>query len=210
MLTVYTGDYNAIKQTIATLADQNHVPVVYSTDIFNDLRTSRGLFFKPSLLYFLFTPDMFKDKETIENFINLCNKKKTIVVCIYETIDKRSVFYKAIGKNIIELHGDNKTKEEIVFKQLGIKSADIKQYIQKISEKDKLEYDFKSISKMLAKNDLEAFAKVPYNMIINVLYNVYYIGSKNKILAGKLINEVMQGKITADIAIKYFLLYYIR
>lgn len=210
MLIVYTGDYTAIKQTIEDKAKENNMPIHYSTDIFNDVKVSMGMFFKPSLIYFVFVPELFKDKETIEQFIALCDNKKTIVICIYETIDKRSSFYKTISKNIIEVQGNKTTKEETVFKQLGIKPADIKQYMQNIAESNVLDYDFKTISKILSKNDLEAFAKIPLNKIINVLYNVYYIGSKNKILAGKLINEVMQGKMTADIAIKYFLLYYIR
>lgn len=201
MLTIYTGDYKTIKETIQS---SSNLPLLYSTNILKDLKFNTGLFTKPAVYYFLYFADQFKTKEEIKLLLKYSNKIN--VLCIYETIDKRSIFYKELKQCIKEIKASKQSKS--LLDHYKIDKSEKEKYIKGLSVKN--DYDYRIVTKMLSANNLKYFADIPASKIITVLYNVYYIRSKNKVLAGKLINEVMQGKMTADIAIKYFLLYYIR
>lgn len=137
------GDKKLIKQKIQQLADG--MEIKYSRNIFSDLSRQYGLFFKPSLLYFIFDPTDFNNKDKVETFIKLTEKAK--VVCIIETpLDKRSSFYKVFNKRIETLGTIQKEKTLDEKVQDFINNIET---IQDIDEKEavsflyKLFYNFK-------------------------------------------------------------------
>ena len=60
-----------------------------------------GLFYEPTLFYFLYDKELFKDKETIDNFIKFAESTDSIIVCIIEEeLDKKTIVYKKLKQYI--------------------------------------------------------------------------------------------------------------
>lgn len=95
MLKIFVGDYNKIKQHIKNAQ--------YIKDIVQELQHNKGLLKKQyNIAYFIFDAKIFNNKETIETFIEKTTTDKTTYICIAETIDKKSMFYKKTKQYIKE------------------------------------------------------------------------------------------------------------
>ena len=99
MLKIFTGDYNKIKQHIEKQYNNAH----YTKDIVNEIQHNKGLLKIPNnTIYFIYDAKLFSNKETIESFIKRTTETKTTYMCIAETIDKKSAFYKKTKQYIKE------------------------------------------------------------------------------------------------------------
>ena len=174
MIKIYTGDKKLIKQKIQQLA--NGMEIKYSRNILSGLSKQYGLFFKPSLFYFIFDPSDFNNKDKTETFIKLAEKAKSHVVCIIETpLDKRSSFYKSFNKRIETLGS-----------------------IQKEKTLDEKVQDFI--------NNIETITNVDEKEAVSFLYKLFYnFRYNNREAAGYCINLVLTGKIKTDLILKLFL-----
>ena len=99
MLQILIGDYNKIKQHI----EKQYNNVHYTKDIVNEIQHNKGMLKKQyNAVYFIYDAKLFNNKETIESFIKITIADKTTYICIAETIDKKSSFYKQTKQYIKE------------------------------------------------------------------------------------------------------------
>lgn len=104
MLQILIGDYNKIKQYLEKQYNNTH----YTNDIAQELQRNKGLLKKQyNAVYFIYDAKLFNNKETIEAFLNKTTADKTTYICIAETIDKKSSFYKQTKQYIKEFKLDN-------------------------------------------------------------------------------------------------------
>lgn len=96
MLKIYSGDRNAILEELKSF----NTPIRYSSDASKE--RGFGLFSNNGITYFLLANTSIDTLKRLET-------SKNKYVCIAETIDKRSAFYKTYGKKIIYIK--NKTIE---------------------------------------------------------------------------------------------------
>ena len=117
MLKIYAGTVNNIKPKLKELATKHKLTQIkFTKNILSE--KLYGLFYTPSVYYFLYNKELFSDKDSIKRFVDYCNNTNSLIVCIIEeTIDKKSSFYKQLKNEIIEVGSGNKTidhKEEIL------------------------------------------------------------------------------------------------
>lgn len=106
MLKIFIGDYNKIKQHIEKQYNNAH----YTKDIVNEIQHNKGMLKKQyNVVYFIYDSKLFSNKETIESFIKRTTETKTTYICIAETIDKKSSFYKQTKQYIKYFKLDNNT-----------------------------------------------------------------------------------------------------
>ena len=99
MFQIFIGDYTKIKQHITEQYNNTH----YTNDIAQELQRNKGLLKKQyNAVYFIYDAKLFNNKETIESFIKRTTADKTTYICIAETIDKKSAFYKQTKQYIKE------------------------------------------------------------------------------------------------------------
>ena len=99
MLKVFIGDYKQIKQHIT----KQYKDIHFANDIVTELQHNKGLLKKQyNAVYFIYDAKLFNNKETIESFIKITIADKTTYICIAETIDKKSAFYKQTKQYIKE------------------------------------------------------------------------------------------------------------
>ena len=99
MFQIFIGDYKQIKQHITKQYNKIH----YTKDIMRELQHNKGLLKKQyNAVYFIYDAKLFNNKETIEAFLNKTTADKTTYICIAETIDKKSAFYKQTKQYIME------------------------------------------------------------------------------------------------------------
>ena len=94
MLRIYQGDLKTIKEEIEKLFRNSKVSKLkFSKNIMSE--KFHGLFYEPTLFYFLYDKEFFKDKEIIDNFIKFAESTDSIIVCIIEEeLDKKTIIYK--------------------------------------------------------------------------------------------------------------------
>ena len=94
MLKIYQGDIKLVKKEIEKLFRNSKVSKLkFSKNIMSE--KFHGLFYEPTLFYFLYDKELFKDKETIDNFIKFAESTDSIIVCIIEEeLDKKTIVYK--------------------------------------------------------------------------------------------------------------------
>ena len=106
MLQILIGDYTKIKQYII----KQYKDIHFSSDIVIELQHNKGLLKKQyNAVYFIYDSKLFSNKETIESFIKRTTETKTTYICIAETIDKKSSFYKQTKQYIKDFKLDNNT-----------------------------------------------------------------------------------------------------
>lgn len=106
MLKVFIGDYKQIKQHIT----KQYKDIHFANDIVTELQHNKGLLKKQyNAVYFIYDAKLFNNKETIEAFLNKTTADKTTYICIAETIDKKSSFYKQTKQYIKDFKLDNNT-----------------------------------------------------------------------------------------------------
>ena len=99
MFQIFIGDYTKIKQHIT----KQYNKIRYTKDIVRELQHNKGLLKKQyNAVYFIYDAKLFNNKETIEAFLNKTTADKTTYICIAETIDKKSAFYKQTKQYIKE------------------------------------------------------------------------------------------------------------
>ena len=99
MFQIFIGDYKQIKQHITKQYNKIH----YTNNIVQELQHNKGLLKKQyNAVYFIYDAKLFNNKETIEAFLNKTTADKTTYICIAETIDKKSAFYKQTKQYIME------------------------------------------------------------------------------------------------------------
>lgn len=99
MLHIFTGDYKQIKQYLKIPNKDIH----FASNIVTELQRNKGLLKIPNnAVYFSYDAKLFNNKETIEAFLNKTTADKTTYICIAETIDKKSAFYKQTKQYIKE------------------------------------------------------------------------------------------------------------
>ena len=104
MFQIFIGDYKQIKQHITKQYNKIH----YTKDIAQELQRNKGLLKKQYLkipnnaVYFIYDAKLFNNKEPIQAFLNKTTADKTTYICIAETIDKKSAFYKQTKQYIKE------------------------------------------------------------------------------------------------------------
>ena len=111
MLRIYQGDLKTIKEEIEKLFRNSKVSKLkFSKNIMSE--KFHGLFYEPTLFYFLYDKELFKDKETIDNFIKFAENTDSIIVCILEEeeLDKKTIAYKKLKQYIEEIN-NTKTKK---------------------------------------------------------------------------------------------------
>ena len=110
MLKVYIGNLVSIKYKIKELASKNNISKIkFSKNIMSE--KFHGLFYKPTLFYFLYDKELFKDKDSIDNFIKFAESTDSIIVCILEEeLDKKTSVYKKLKQYIEEIN-NTKTKK---------------------------------------------------------------------------------------------------
>ena len=110
MLKIYQGDIKLVKKEIEKLFRKSKVSKMkFSKNIMSE--KFHGLFYEPTLFYFLYDKELFKDKETIDNFIKFAENTDSIVVCILEEeLDKKTIVYKKLKQYIEEIN-NTKTKK---------------------------------------------------------------------------------------------------
>ena len=86
MLKVLVGNYAKCKSKIGTAR--------FTNDIFNEFDTCLFSLDSNDSVYFLYSKDMFVDKQSVIKFIELATKSNKQIYCIADTIDKKSSFYK--------------------------------------------------------------------------------------------------------------------
>lgn len=109
MLKVYIGNLTSIKYKLKELASKNNISKIkFSKNIMNE--KLYGLFYKPTLFYFLYDKELFKDKDSIDNFIKFAESTDSIIVCILEEeLDRKTIIYKKLKQYIEEIN-NTKTK----------------------------------------------------------------------------------------------------
>lgn len=176
-LRLFTGEKKLIKKQIEELAKEYNMKVKYSKNIFYDLSKQYGLFFTPSLLYFIFDPKEISDKDSVSKLKELVGKSKVPVVCVIETtLDKRSSFYKTFNKSIEQLG------ELTIEKDLATKVQDFY-------------------------NNIETITNIDTKEAVSFLYKLYYDFKhyEYKEIAGYCINLVLTGQVKTDLILKVFL-----
>ena len=99
MFQIFIGDYKQIKQHIT----KQYNNIRFASDIVTELQHNKGLLKKQyNAVYFIYAAKLFNNKETIEAFLNKTTADKTTYICIAETIDKKSAFYKQTKQYIKE------------------------------------------------------------------------------------------------------------
>lgn len=112
MLKIYTGNINDIKKEMNKLVSKyNLSKIKFSKNILNE--KFYGFFYEPSLFYFFYSKEFFKDKETIQRFIEFCENTDSLIICISEEpLDKKTIQYKNLKSYIVELTIQNKTNKK--------------------------------------------------------------------------------------------------
>lgn len=107
MLKVYQGDIKLVKKEIEKLFRNSKVSKLkFSKNIMSE--KFHGLFYEPTLFYFLYDKELFKDKDSIDNFIRFAENTDSIIICILEEeLDKKTIVYKKF-KPYIETISNNK------------------------------------------------------------------------------------------------------
>lgn len=110
MLKIYQGDIKLVKKEIEKLFRNSKVSKIkFSKNIMSE--KFHGLFYEPTLFYFLFDKELFKDKETIDNFIKFAESTDSIIVCILEEeLDKKTIVYKKLKQYIEEINNTTTKK----------------------------------------------------------------------------------------------------
>lgn len=98
MLKIYSGNRNTILEELKSF----NLPIRYSSDASKE--RGFGLFSNNGITYFLLA------NTSIETLKRL-DSSKNRYVCIAETIDKRSAFYKEYNKRIIYIEAKTKEKD---------------------------------------------------------------------------------------------------
>lgn len=121
MLKIYQGDIKLVKKEIEKLFRNSKVSKLkFSKNIMSE--KFHGLFYEPTLFYFLFDKELFKDKETIDDFINFCNNTQSIIVCVLEEeLNKKTIVYKKFKPYIKAITTKKKKIDEktIILKDLS-------------------------------------------------------------------------------------------
>lgn len=96
MLKIYQGDIKLIKKEIEKLFRNSKVSKIkFSKNIMSE--KFHGLFYEPTLFYFLYDKELFKDKDSVDNFIKIAESTDSIIVCIIEEeLDKKTIVYKKL------------------------------------------------------------------------------------------------------------------
>lgn len=119
MLKVYVGNLKLIKSEINKLSTEYNLDIKFSKNILAE--TMYGLVYQPHIYYFLYTKELFPDKDAIERFIIFANKTNSTIICVVDgAIDKKTIFYKLLKQYITEINNtDNKTNnKELVLADL--------------------------------------------------------------------------------------------
>ena len=176
-----SGNYTDIKQYL----NSNYNNIKYVDDIIKYLSNSNISLFNISnstkYVYFLYENKYFKDKESIDYFLELVkNKDELIIIGIIETdIDKRSAFYHAFKGKIKEV---GKSKNDVPL---------IKEY-----------------QNYFYSGKFNKLYNIPANNIVSFLYALYfdYKHRKYKKTIGFIINQILQGKLKNENVLQYLIL----
>lgn len=88
MLKVLVGNYTKCKAKIGKARFTNDIFSEFNTCLFN-LNTNDAV-------YFLYSKDMFADKQSVTKFVELATNSSKQIYCIADTVDKKSSFYKCV------------------------------------------------------------------------------------------------------------------
>jgi hypothetical protein len=197
-----------------------------------------GLFYKPAIIYFLANDDFIKSDNAYDTLERASNKAKTIAIIVIETIDKRSKFYKGHKDKIKtiarpSLRGLKELETIEQYKNIDGMSAKIllqnieifslkttlklKQFLYLITDKTyKTSMNYMLIDKSIKNDDISFMKNINEIDAVTVLYTIFYqlgykadkVSYKRRILAGKLINEIISGKLSNGNALQTFILKY--
>lgn len=112
MFQIYHGNLTSIKYKLKELASKYNISKIkFSKSIMSE--RLYGLFYEPTLYYFLYDKSLFADKETIEGFIQFAESTDSILVCILEEqLDKKTVQYKKLKQYITEINNTEHKKTD--------------------------------------------------------------------------------------------------
>lgn len=140
VLKVFIGDINKIKKEIRSISDDASMEIKYTTNIGYTLNHLYGIFYKPSIIYFICNADTIED---VDKFYSLATSTDSVIILVAESLDKRGKLYKKVKKHIKEFKSgvelDNRDK---VYKDLSlIYTIDDSEFISTLYA---VYYDFKS------------------------------------------------------------------
>ena len=100
MLYILVGDYKSCIAYAKTIDNNLH----YTNNIVQELQYNSGLLSTKTIktIYFLYKQFFLKDKKNVDSFLKQTMKSKDNIICIADTIDKKSSFYKRCKQYIKE------------------------------------------------------------------------------------------------------------
>ena len=87
VLKVFIGDGAKIKQEIKSISSDTGLKLEYTSDVEYTVNHLYGIFYKPSIIYFLYTDDSITD---VDKFYSLATNTDSIIILVADSLDKRS------------------------------------------------------------------------------------------------------------------------
>lgn len=111
VLKVFIGDEAKIRQEIKSISSDTGLKLEYTSDVEYTVNHLYGIFYKPSIIYFLYTDDSITD---VDKFYSLSTNTDSIIILVADSLDKRSKLYKKVKKEVKEFKAvkelDNRDK----------------------------------------------------------------------------------------------------
>ena len=140
VLKVFIGDGAKIRQEIKSISSDTGLKLEYTSDVEYTVNHLYGIFYKPSIIYFLYTDDSITD---VDKFYSLATSTDSIIILVADSLDKRSKLYKKVKKEVKEFKAvkelDNRDK---IYKDLKlVYTIDDSEFISALYS---IYYDFQS------------------------------------------------------------------